>query len=67
MFESYFSSQLMALEKHGLMSSLAKAGDHESEHEDVLVFAALKKWPTATAEQMRAARENSSRSCGSQN
>lgn len=57
----------MALEKHSL-SSLAKAGDHESEHEeDVLVFAALKKWPTATAEQMRAARENSSRSCGSQN
>lgn len=49
----------MDLEKHSL-SPLAKAGDHESEHEeDVLVFAALKMWPTSTAEQMRTARENS--------
>lgn len=56
---SYFSLQRMDLEKHSL-SPLAKAGDHESEHEeDVLVFAALKKWLTSTAEQMRTARENS--------
>lgn len=55
---SYFSLQRMDLEKHSL-SPLAKAGDHESEHEDVLVFAALKKWPMSTAEQMRTARENS--------
>lgn len=56
---SYFSLQLMDLEKHSL-SPLAKAGNRESEHEeDVLVFAAPKKWPTSTAEQMRTARENS--------